>query len=155
MVLWEPTITVRVNGVVEALLPTVSCSPVGLVPKVRSTVWGSRRTLAVSVSPPLSVAVSCSSIQAGYSWSGAVNEPLATPLKSWTAWVWQSVGAAQWCRISDQDSLVAGRVPSWGSLAWPEKPMVSPTVQVRVGVGVSMTAVGGEFPAAIVTERGR
>jgi hypothetical protein len=70
MVLWEPTITVRVNGVVEGLLPTVSCSPVGLERKVRSTVWGSRRTLAVSVSPPLSVAVSRSSIQAGYSWSG-------------------------------------------------------------------------------------
>ena len=117
MVLWEPTITVRVNGVVEALLPTVSCSPVGLEPKVRSTVWGSSRTLAVSVSPPLSVAVSCSSIQAGYSWSGAENEPLATPLKSWTAWVWQSVGVAQWCRISDHDSLVAASVPSWASLA--------------------------------------
>ena len=75
MVLREPTITVRVHGVVAALLPTV---------------------------------------QAGGLWSGAENEPLATPLKSWTAWVWQSVGVAQWCRISDQDSLVAGSVSSWG-----------------------------------------
>jgi len=61
---------------------------------------------------------------------------------------------AQWCRISDQDSLVSGSVPSCGSLAWPEKSIVSPTVQVRVGVGVSMTAVGGELPAEIVTEAG-
>ena len=68
--------------------------------------------------------------------------------------MWQSVGVAQWCRISDQDSLVAGSVSSWGSLAWPEKPMVSPTVQVRGGVGVSMTAAGGELPAVIVTEAG-
>jgi len=37
---------------------------------------------------------------------------------------------------------------------WPEKPMVSPTVQVRGGVGVSMTAAGGELPAVIVTEAG-
>jgi len=41
-----------------------------------------------------------------------------------------------------------------GSLVWPEKPMVSPTVQVRGGVGVSMTAAGGELPAVIVTEAG-
>jgi len=67
---------------VEAVLPTVSCSPVGLDRKVSATVCGSSRTVAVPVSPPLSVAVSCSSIQAGYSWSGAENEPLATPLKS-------------------------------------------------------------------------
>ena len=45
-------------------------------------------------------------------------------------------------QISDHDSLVAARVPSCGSLAWPEKPMVSPTVQMRVAAGVSMTAVG-------------
>ena len=31
---------------------------------------------------------------------------------------------------------------------------VSPTVQLRVAAGVSMTAVGGEFPAVIVTEAG-
>ena len=31
----------------------------------------------MSVSPPRSGAVNCSSIQAGYSWSGAENEPLA------------------------------------------------------------------------------
>jgi hypothetical protein len=31
---------------------------------------------------------------------------------------------------------------------------VSPTVQVRAGVEVSMTAVGGELPAVIVTEAG-
>jgi hypothetical protein len=55
-------------------LPTVSCSPVGFDWKLRSTVWGSSRTLSVSVSR--------SSIQAGYSWSGAENEPLATRLLS-------------------------------------------------------------------------
>src|SRR5919198_1726625 len=154
MVLRDPTITVRVNSVVDALLPTVSCSPVGSDRKVRATVCGSSRTLAVSVRPPLSVAVSCSSIQAGYSWSGAESEPLATPAQSCTAWVWQSVGVAQWCRISDQSSLAAGTVPSCGSLAWPEKLIVSPTFQVSVGAGVSITAVGGELPAVIVTEAG-
>src|SRR5919201_4436359 len=133
MVLREPTITVRVNSVVDELLPTVSWSPAGLERKVRATVCGSSRTLVVPFRPPLSVAVSRSSIQDGYSWSGAEKEPLATPVQSWTAWVWQSVGVAQWCRISDQSSLAAGTVPSCGSLAWPEKLIVSPTFQVSVG----------------------
>lgn len=70
-----------------------SLSPPGVVLKASTTVFGSSRTLtAVEVSPPESVAVSRSSIQQGYWWSGAENDPLVTPLNSWTAWVWQSLG---------------------------------------------------------------
>ena len=60
--------------------------------KVRLTVWGCSVTLAVLVRPPESVTVSTSSRWEGYSWSGAVNEPLATPTKSCSGWVWQFEG---------------------------------------------------------------
>jgi hypothetical protein len=66
--------------------------PPGLVLKVSTTVLGSSRTLVVAVSPPESLAVSRSSSQQGYWWSGAANDPPATPAKSCTAWLWQSVG---------------------------------------------------------------
>ena len=78
----DPAMTVRVNGV--AALPPLrtSWSPEGLEAKVRLTVWGCSVTLAVLVRPPESVTVRTSSRLDGYSWSGAVNEPLATPTKS-------------------------------------------------------------------------
>jgi hypothetical protein len=44
-------------------------------------VCGSRRTLVVAVEPFESVAVSWSSSQLGYSWSGALKLPLATPFQ--------------------------------------------------------------------------
>ena len=44
-------------------------------------VRGNSTTLFEPVRPVESVAVSVSSRDAGYSWSGATNEPLATPLK--------------------------------------------------------------------------
>ena len=75
----EPTITVRVNGVTDDDALTLSCSPDGLEAKDRTTVFGSRRTLVVVLRPPASVAVSSSSTYDGYSWSGAENEPVATP----------------------------------------------------------------------------
>ena len=78
---------------------------------------GSSRTLVVELSPPESVARSCTSSQHGYSWSGAVTDPLATPEMVWTRWVWQSLGVKQWCRISDQARAEAGSVPSCGSVA--------------------------------------
>jgi hypothetical protein len=105
MVFFDPTITVRVNGVVWAVDPTVSWSPGGLVWKVRLTVWGSSRTVSVSLSPPGSVAVRVSSRYDGYSWSDAVKLP------------------------------EAGRVPLWASLAPPEKLIRSPTFQCRLEPG--------------------
>jgi hypothetical protein len=57
----EPSITVRVNVVVELELPTVSWRPVGELWNVRTTVRGSRRTVSVSERPPESVAVRVSS----------------------------------------------------------------------------------------------
>ena len=54
--------------------------------------------------------------------------------------------------ISDQLSADAGSVPSCASVAWPEKLIVSPTFQVRLDVGESMTAVGAVFPAVTVTD---
>ena len=65
------------------VVPTVSCSPDGTVWNERSTVCGWMFTLAVPVSPPLSVAVSWISRYDGYSWSGAGKLPLATPVKVW------------------------------------------------------------------------
>ncbi len=41
----EPTMTVRSNGVVDVVAPTVSCSPDGADANVRSTVWGRSVTL--------------------------------------------------------------------------------------------------------------
>ena len=54
----DPTITVLVKGAVAVVVPAVSWRPVGEEAKLRSTVWGSRRTDWVSVSPVESRAVS-------------------------------------------------------------------------------------------------
>ena len=97
MVLVEPTITVRVNDDLELVLFTDERSPPGVVWKVRTTVFGSRRRVLVSVRPPESVAVSFSSRYDGYSWSGAAKDPLATPAKVCSGCVWQLDG--QCCRI--------------------------------------------------------
>jgi len=64
----------------------------GRVLNLSTTVFGSSRTLVVEVSPPESVAVSCSSSQHGYWWSGALKDPLATPVKFPSMCVWQLVG---------------------------------------------------------------
>jgi hypothetical protein len=56
-----PRISVRVNGVAAVVPPRVRDRPVGLERMVTATVCGSRRSVCVSVSPPLSVAVSFSS----------------------------------------------------------------------------------------------
>jgi hypothetical protein len=42
-------------------------------------------------------------------------------------------------------------VPSWASVAWPEKSILSPTFQVRLALGVSITGVGGVLLALIVS----
>ena len=81
------------------------------------TVFGSSRSDSVSLSPPESVAVSRSSRWEGYSWSGAVKEPLATPGKLWSGWVWQLDG--QWLRIRLHESAEAGSGPSCASVALP------------------------------------
>ena len=88
----EPLMTVRVNVLTWLVPLTTSCKPVGLVWNVNVTVSGERRTLAAPCRPRESAAVSLSSRCAGYSWSGAVKEPLATPVKVWSACVWQFEG---------------------------------------------------------------
>src|SRR4051794_30461166 len=79
-VLVEPWMTVRVNGATWLVAPTVRFSPAGLLTNVRSTVLGCTLTVVLLVSPPESVAVIRNSRYDGYSWSGAVIVPLATPL---------------------------------------------------------------------------
>src|SRR5215210_5509 len=106
----EPMITVRVNVALVVALPTVSESPLGVVWKVSSTVFGSRRSVFVLVSPPESVAVNFSSRYDGYSWSGAVKELLATPWKVCTGCEWQLDGQCCMTRSHFRDD--AGRVPS-------------------------------------------
>ncbi len=103
----------------------------------------------MSLRPPASVTVRRSSRCDGYSWSGATNEPPATPTKSCSGCVWQFDG--QWWRISDQLNADAGSVPCCGSVAEPENETVLPTRQVVPAVGVTIDATGGEFPAVIVT----
>src|SRR5436190_15032800 len=145
MLVFAFMISVRVNGVVEAELPTTSESPDGEEAKLTSAVSGSRRIDFVSVSPPESVTVSCSSSQAGYSWSGAVKEPLVTPFHDWMLCVWQFVGSycQQWWRMSVHVKPDAATLPSSASVAEPEKLTTSPTAHFVVVAGRSIEAVGG------------
>ena len=62
--------------------------------------------------------------------------------------VWHPV--VQWWRMKLHARADPGRVPSWTSVAWPEKLMVSPTAQVRLDVGVSITGVGAVLPPPTV-----
>ena len=62
--------------------------------------------------------------------------------------VWQVEG--QWWMMIDQESALGGSVPSWASVAWPEKFTTSPTFQVSDESGVSTVAVGGVFPTVTV-----
>ncbi len=102
--------TVLVNGVAACEPFSTSASPPGLELSVRFTVCGSSWTDRVSVRPPESLAVSRSSRWEGYSWSGVVNEPPATPSNDCRGWLWQLDG--QWWRIKVQDSAEAGSGPS-------------------------------------------
>ena len=80
------TLTTCINAVIGAEADAIG-GPVrltatdssGLVSSVSTTVPGSSRTLVVDAGPAEAVAVSRSSSQHGYSWSGAVTVPLATP----------------------------------------------------------------------------
>ena len=103
------------------------------------------------VSPPGSVAVRVSSRYEGYSWSGALKLPEATPSQLWTGCWWQWPASSQWLRTSDHDRAEAGRVPLWASVAPPEKLTVSPTFQRRLEDGLAMVAIGGVLPAVTVT----
>src|SRR5437867_9918395 len=80
-----------------------------------------------------------------------MTDPEATPLNVVIGWVWQSSRVTQWCRISVQASADGGSVPSCGSVACPEKLMVSPTDQVSESDGESITTAGGLLPAEMAT----
>ena len=84
--------------------------------------------------------MSRSSRYEGYSWSGALNEPLATPSKSWMWCMWQLDG--QWWRITDHDSAEAGNVPSWASVAEPLNAIGSPTRPLGLDSGAVMVGDG-------------
>ena len=105
---------------------------------------GSIRRLTVCVSPPASVAVSSSSRCDGYSWSGAGNEPEATPLQVCTGCVWQFSGSpSQQCwMVSFQLSPEAGIGAPSQSVAPPLKAIVSSTVNCAPAAGVSIRAAG-------------
>src|SRR5919204_3432975 len=146
----EPITACFVSGAAPAISSMPTFAPVGFEATVMFIVCGSRRTLVDAVAPVESVAVSWSSSQHGYSWSGALNVPLATPLNVWTMCVWQFVGVKQWCRIIVQLSREAGSVPSSGSVALPEKLIGSPTFHVKVERGEEIVGTGGVFPGLIV-----
>ncbi len=116
----EPTMTVRVKGVVEEMVLTASCKPGGRGgeaedDRLRIEAQGGRRADA----PPASVAVSLSSRYEGYSWSGALKEPLATPGQLWIVCEWQLEGQC-WMRRSRTERrregalLGVGRMPGEG-----------------------------------------
>ena len=75
----EPSTSVAVNGVAAVVLLTTRSSPEGTVARLAETVRGWRSIVSVSLIPELSVAVNASRRNEGYSWSGALNEPLETP----------------------------------------------------------------------------
>ncbi len=102
----------------------------------------------VSFRPPESVAVRRISRWVGYSWAGAVNDPVV-PVTVVTVCSWQFSG--QWCTTSVHDSAEPPSVPCWGSVAEPEKPMTLPACHVTAPVGVVMVAVGRELPAVMTT----
>src|SRR5437764_957332 len=88
----EPITACFVSGAAPAISSMPTFAPVGFEATVRFMICGSTRTLVVAVAPVESVAVSWTSSQHGYSWSGALNEPLATPLNVWLWWLWQFDG---------------------------------------------------------------
>src|SRR5919197_1080171 len=145
----EPITACFVSGAAPAISLMPTFAPVGFEARVIVMICGSIRTLVVAVAPVESVAVSWISSQHGYSWSGALNVPLATPLNVWTMCVWQFVGVKQWCRIIVQLSREAGSVPSSGSVALPEKLIGSPTFHVKVDWGEEMVGTGGVCPVAV------
>src|SRR5687767_10848616 len=98
----------RSKGVVETRLFTASWSPVGCVAKDRNTVSGCSCSDVDALAPFASVAVSVSARCAGYSWSGAENDPLATPGKDWRGCVWHVDG--QCIRTRSHESRLAGTV---------------------------------------------
>ena len=129
----EPWITVRENGAVDVIEPTDRSSPVGTVANDRVTVLGSRRTEVVPVRPPLSVAVRTSSIQLGYSWSGAANEARGMPADRLDV-VRVAVVRVRRAVVLHERPRQAG-VGDRAVLAVvgpPENSIVSPTAQVRV-----------------------
>src|SRR4051812_13140109 len=113
----DPAITVRENGVRCWVPPTVSIAWPGLEVKLSVTVFGWRSIVFVPVRPVESVAVSVSCRYDGYSWSGATNDPAATPGKSWTLWVWQGAFGAPGRVGSPPDSAEGGSWPSWAAAA--------------------------------------
>src|ERR687884_2172468 len=146
----DPITACFVSGAAPAISSIPTFAPVGFEATVIVMTFGSTRTLVVAVAPVESVAVSWSSSQHGYSWSGALNVPLATPLNVWTMWVWQFVGVKQWWRIIVQLSREAGSVPSSWSVALPEKLIGSPTFHVKVEAGEEIAGTGGVFSAVFV-----
>ena len=132
-----------------AVLPTASCSPAAPTGTSARPSAGRAGRVSVSVRPPESVAVRRSSRCDGYSWSGAVNEPPATPAKVWIGCVWQFDG--QWCRIErpgerrgGQGPVLRRRSPS------PRTRSTSPTFQRQSpATGVSIVAVGGVLPTVM------
>src|SRR5215210_7925519 len=111
-------IAVRVNGAAAATPLTLRERPGVEVWNVSGTPCALMVRLTEAVAPLLSVAVRVISIDDGYSWSGAANEPDATPFTVKNGgWVWQFDG--QWMSAALQDSPDAGTVPSWASVAEP------------------------------------
>jgi len=145
--------TERVNGAGSRSPLKPRARPLGLDASDRSTVFGSSRIERVSVRPLLSRTVSRSSRCDGYSWSGAVNEPDATPGKLWIVCVWQLFGSSreQWRRFSVQVRPAAPIALPSASSAEPLKLTTLPTCQVVPAVGARMVGVGG-IPAVIVTD---
>src|ERR687892_41225 len=144
---WAPPSDQPTNSYV---VPPLTCGDGALTDSVEPRIAVRVNGAVWVVEPPASVAVRRSSRCEGYSWSGATKLPFAVPAKVWSGCSWQVEG--QCCITRDHESADAPSVPCWASLAWPENVMTSPTFQVVLAAGVSITAAGGVLPAEIVTD---
>ena len=145
--------TSRVNGAVTVSPPSESRAPAGWLASVSWTVLGSSRRFAVPLSPLTSRAVSSISRYEGNSWSGAGNDPPATPPNDCSGWVWQEplTRSQCWRLMSQVRPLGAIGLPAW-SVAEPLKAIVSSTFHVVPGAGEVMVMIGtGGEPAVIGT----
>src|SRR4051794_22893935 len=144
--------TVRVNCVACASLATPIEAPDGVEANVRSTVFGSTRTVLESLSPFGAVALSVTVTYDGKSWSGYVNVPDATPLTLLSRWVWQLPGfSAEQCWTSNVHvRLEAGIEAPLPSTADPEYEKTSLTASFRPAEGPVSVTVGGR-PTVIVS----
>src|SRR3954469_18965706 len=104
--------TVFDQGAVAASASAAIVAPDTLLNRVSDVVFGNSSTLDDAVTPLESATVTASSLRAGYSWSGAMNDPDRTPWMSSIGCWWQCETSGQCSITTDQSNAESGSVPS-------------------------------------------